>query len=345
MKHLSYSSTNRSRKIECDVLLTNKCNLSCRHCLYIERNPQKRDLSADDFNNLLAKLEGTDSEVHLLGGEPLCRQDIVDLVSEITRRGLTAKILTNGYALSKDLLLKLKEAGLKGIGVSIDGTKESHNVNRGNTLAYERVMNALDMIREFGFLPKVSCAVHSGNKDSLCPLLLELEARGVKRILIEHVLPIGHGRQLTGQNLTPDEWKSLIEEIQKFKKQKCLTISIAIQEVYSGGSNNPFSCECVSGKYPILDESGSLYPCIILYAAGASLSHISSDSIMFPYMREQIIEFISNTTTKLPQPYMLGKMQIKCPAVQLLLANNVLNLDNIKETRNVIGCFHRVIII
>lgn len=341
----SFSSTNRSDRIECDVLLTNRCNLSCRHCLYIERNPIKKDLSTNDFFELLNKLEGTDSEVHLLGGEPLCRHDIVDIVSEITRRGLIAKILTNGFALSRDLLFKLKEAGLQEIGVSVDGTKESHNENRGNPLAYHRVMRAIEMIKEFGFEPKVSCAVHYKNKDSLCPLLLELEARGVKRILIEHVLPIGHGRQLTGQNLTPSEWGSLIKRIQEFKEHNRLTISIAIQEVYSGQSNRPFVCKCISGKYPVLDEFGFLYPCIILYAAGAYLCHVSAELCSVSNMQEMIKEYVSRVTAVLQQPYMYGKMEIKCPAVQLLVDNEAINLDNIKNSSNVIGCFHRVLII
>lgn len=344
MKDILNSFTNRSSKIECDVLLTNRCNLSCRHCLYIERSSQKKDLSIDDFKDLLTRLEGTESEVHLLGGEPLCRHDIVDLVYEITRRGLVAKMLTNGFALSKELLFKLKEAGLKEIGVSVDGIRESHNRNRGSVQAYDRVMDAIEMIKEFGFIPKVSCAIHSGNKDSLFPLLLELEARGVKRILVEHVLPIGHGRQLTGQNLTPKEWISLIEEVHRFKKQKNLTISIAIQEVYSKGSNKPHSCECVSGMYPVLDEFGLLYPCIILFAAKASMFHISTELCKFPNNKGQIADFISKITTSLPQPYMYGNMEIKCPAVQLLLENKTLNLDNIKDSQNIIGCFHRVVV-
>ncbi len=66
MGRFPLSSTNRSGKIECDVLLTNRCNLSCRHCLYIEHNPQKMDLATNDFEELLTKLEGTGSEVHLL---------------------------------------------------------------------------------------------------------------------------------------------------------------------------------------------------------------------------------------------------------------------------------------
>lgn len=345
MNQFVYDSTNRSGRIECDVLLTNRCNLSCRHCLYIERIPQKKDLAASDFDELLRRLEGTGAEVHLLGGEPLCREDIVDIVSEITRRGLVAKILTNGFVLTRSLMFRLKEAGLKGIGVSIDGVRESHNINRGNSLAYDRVMNALELIKESGFPTKVSCAIHSGNRDSLCPLLLELDKKGVGRILVEHVLPIGHGRQLTGQNLSPDEWRGLIEEVHEFKERNHLSIRIAIQEVYSARNTSPFRCECLSGRFPVIDESGLLYPCIILYAADASLSHISAFPDGLSALGARSTGFVSEIKSSLPQPYMHGRLEIKCPAVQRLVSQGGLNLDNVMESDVVLGCFHKVILL
>jgi len=49
--------------------------------------------------------------VILTGGEPLLRNDILDLVSYGTKRGLRMVMATNGTLLTKEIVQDLKEAG------------------------------------------------------------------------------------------------------------------------------------------------------------------------------------------------------------------------------------------
>lgn len=338
-----YSSTNRSGKIECDVLLTNRCNLACKHCLYIERNPEKKDLSSDNLERLLSQLEGSGAEIHLLGGEPLCRADICDIVDSITKKGLVAKILTNGYALTEQLMRSLVDSGLQEIGFSVDGTEKIHNLNRGNLQSFEKVINAIEIAKSFGFSPKVSCAVHKGNASSICSMLHLLDERKVKRILLEHVLPIGHGQQLIGQNLNPLEWTELISDIRNYKIEKALSINIAIQEVYSPKESDDFACVCSSGKVPIIDEWGNCYPCIILFAADAKIGSLSDESINAMMRKSNIENYLSELINF--DYYAHGNMIIKCPAIRLLLKTRALDLDNIRDYKYSMGCFHRVIVL
>lgn len=337
-----YSLTNRSGNIECDVLLTNRCNLACKHCLYIERYLEKKDLSSEILEKLLSQLEGSRAEIHLLGGEPLCRADICEIVESITRKGLVAKILTNGYALTEQLMRNLADSGLREIGFSIDGIENIHNLNRGNPLSFGRVMNAIEIAKSFGYLPKVSCAIHKDNVGSICSLLQLLDERKVGRILLEHMLPIGHGRQLVGQNLNPAEWMELISEVRRFKIEKKLNIRIAIQEVFEPRESN-FSCACISGKVPIIDEFGNCYPCIILFAANAKIGSLSGDNINVLMKKNRIEKYLSECVP--PEYYELGNLVIKCPAIQILLKSGALSLDNLLNYNYSIGCFHRVIVI
>jgi len=83
--------------------------------------------------------------ISLAGGEPLLREDIVDIVRLISRWHMPF-ITTNGYQAYEELAHALFAAGLWGISVSIDyANAERHDRARGVPGAYERAVRALDM--------------------------------------------------------------------------------------------------------------------------------------------------------------------------------------------------------
>lgn len=99
---------------------TSKCNLYCEGCYrknekdgYKSFEAIKKDL---DVFTSLRKSDG----ISIAGGDPLTHPDILDIVAEIKRRNLKPIINTNGLALTKDLLKKLKKAGVFGFTFHID---------------------------------------------------------------------------------------------------------------------------------------------------------------------------------------------------------------------------------
>ena len=55
-----------------------------------------------------------------LGGDPLLRSNLLELVGHATGLGLRTSVDTNGYLLDEATVLKLKDAGIGNINVSID---------------------------------------------------------------------------------------------------------------------------------------------------------------------------------------------------------------------------------
>ena len=81
--------------------------------------------------------------VSLAGGEPLLRQDIVEIVRLIGRWHFPF-ITTNGYLLTEELARDLFGAGCWGISVSIDyADADRHDAARGVKGAYEQAVRAL----------------------------------------------------------------------------------------------------------------------------------------------------------------------------------------------------------
>jgi radical SAM protein with 4Fe4S-binding SPASM domain len=143
--------------------VTNLCNLRCKMCGQwgetgifrsqsgsaaatdgvIERERIReliglqRQLALADYVRLLDELAPSHPIISLFGGEPLLFPDILPLVGEIKRRGLTCTVITNGGRL-EPLARDLVEAGIDSIAVSIDGPPEVHNRIRGSVDSFEK---------------------------------------------------------------------------------------------------------------------------------------------------------------------------------------------------------------
>jgi len=121
------------------IILTDRCNLACRHCAVA--NLRKVDYPWSRVRADLALLHDQGVRVlFLYGGEPLLWHDgghrLVDVIAEARRMGFASvNVVTNGTR-----GLDLAQADL--VLVSVDGTREHHDAIRGRT--YERVMAAID---------------------------------------------------------------------------------------------------------------------------------------------------------------------------------------------------------
>jgi MoaA/NifB/PqqE/SkfB family radical SAM enzyme len=97
----------------------------------------KRQLALSDYVRLLDEIAPWRPIVSLFGGEPLLYPDILPLVREIKKRGLTCTVITNGGRL-EPYAKELVEAGIDSIAVSIDGPPEVHDRIRGKAGSFEK---------------------------------------------------------------------------------------------------------------------------------------------------------------------------------------------------------------
>jgi MoaA/NifB/PqqE/SkfB family radical SAM enzyme len=108
----------------------------------------KRQLALDDYVDLLDQIAPFQPIVSLFGGEPFLYPDLLPLVREVKKRGLTCTVITNGGRLEKNAR-ELVEAGIDSIAVSIDGPPELHNRIRGQGDSFERAAAGVRAIARF----------------------------------------------------------------------------------------------------------------------------------------------------------------------------------------------------
>jgi hypothetical protein len=98
---------------------TQACNLACDGC-YRENVKQHKSLDEVQGDlDVFARLRNFDG-VSIAGGDPLMHPELPAIVRRVTAMGRKAIINTNGLALTKDLLLELKAAGLVGMTFHVD---------------------------------------------------------------------------------------------------------------------------------------------------------------------------------------------------------------------------------
>jgi len=110
--------------------VTDKCNLNCPYC-FANSGKGKTDPTRQEIINMLWKLKETGCiAVQYTGGEPLIREDIVELVSLAKDIGFThMQIATNGVGLAEkqELAKELKDAGLNTLYVKFNGITKKTN--------------------------------------------------------------------------------------------------------------------------------------------------------------------------------------------------------------------------
>ena len=98
---------------------TVKCNLTCDGCYRKNENKHKSLDQIKEELKVFRNLRKVDG-FSIAGGEPLLHPDIVEIVRLIKEGGDKPIINTNGLALTKELLMELKKAGVFGFTFHID---------------------------------------------------------------------------------------------------------------------------------------------------------------------------------------------------------------------------------
>jgi probable molybdenum cofactor biosynthesis protein A, archaeal len=146
------------------ISITNRCNVNCFYCHHDGILPQKYEMTPDEIHRIaqVARSIGV-RKIRLSGGEPLIRDDIVEIVSKISSIGFKdVSITTNGTYLDK-YADSLVEAGLNRVNVSLDTLNpETYQfITKKNYL--EKAKQGIIRAAESGLYPvKVNMVVMKG---------------------------------------------------------------------------------------------------------------------------------------------------------------------------------------
>jgi radical SAM protein len=197
--------------------MTQACALACRHCrAEAVPEPHPKELSFQDGVSLLQQIkEFGDPLPHLIltGGDPLKRLDLFELIDEAQRYGIGVSITPAATpALTYEVLKRLKEHQVEGLGLSLDGsTSERHDSIRGVPGTFDRTMQAIRWAQELEMPLQINTLVSAETASDMPAVYELLKPYGIARWSLFFLISVGRGTVL--QPLSPEKGEEMMKWI------------------------------------------------------------------------------------------------------------------------------------
>ena len=194
--------------------LTDRCNLSCRHC-GSNCAAQGQSLTVEDVRRVLITLSPERPMICLTGGEPLLHPDFFEIAGCVRSLGFSWGLTTNATLIDDAVAKKLRQAGMATVSVSLDGLERSHDLLRRQKGAWSRAIDGLNALQRAGFEPQVTTVVHRENLDDLEPLYEMLGKLQIKSWRPINIEPIGRAYGGKDLLLSPEQFVNLLSFIRE----------------------------------------------------------------------------------------------------------------------------------
>jgi len=138
----------------CCFSITLRCLTRCKSCyIWKQKEDFCKELPVESWIAAVKSLSGfldKKTDIIITGGEPLLKENILDLITFCSNKGIKISLQTNASLINKELVKKLADAGLWRIGISLYSLREEiHDYLRGRKGVYRKVLEAIDFLSKF----------------------------------------------------------------------------------------------------------------------------------------------------------------------------------------------------
>ncbi len=319
VRMLTDDSSDRPRPIYVVWEITMKCDQPCEHCGSRAGPARTDELStAESFEiaESLARL-GT-REVTLIGGEAYLRPDVYDLVRKLHSLDLRVTMQTGGRAFTAERARAFKDAGMDGIGVSIDGPARVHDRLRGNLGSHQAAVRALDHAREVGMALSANTQVNRLNWNMLEETAATLRAHGVESWQVQLTGPMGRAADHPEWILEPYRVVDVIESLAEIQRKASEEHNAGLAPFFNVVPNNnigyfgpheqiirsrPGSPEahfqgCIAGIFGMgIESDGTVKGCPTLPTAAYGGGNVREMKLEELWEKSDVIRFARDRTT------------------------------------------------
>ncbi|HEX3696508.1 MAG TPA: radical SAM protein [Polyangia bacterium] len=182
--------------------ITLRCDLACVHCGSRAGRARPDELTTAECLDLVDQMADLGvREVTLIGGEAYLRDDWLEIVRALRRRGIQATMTTGGRGLTAERVAAAAEAGLQSVSVSLDGLEATHDRLRGVRGSYQSALSALSNLRAAGLNICVNTQVNRLSLAEMPAILDTVIAVGAKAWQVQ--LTAAMGRAADQPDLLP----------------------------------------------------------------------------------------------------------------------------------------------
>ena len=222
--------------------VTGACNLRCRHCFMSAPHAKHGAPSHEQIIQIADQLaECGVLRVGITGGEPLVREDLLDIVDALGERGIgISSIYTNGWLLDEAFLDELDKRHMHpSFQLSYDGVGW-HDFLRGVPGAEERTIEALKLLQARDFYVSIGMCLHRKSRHVLRESVNLLASLGVRSLKCGPMQEQGEwlNPEVRELQLTQEEALQVFEEYipQYFEDDAPLPIMMGGYFMYTPGN-------------------------------------------------------------------------------------------------------------
>jgi PqqA peptide cyclase len=245
--------------------LTHRCPLGCPYC----SNPLKLDPRADELDTATWARVFREAaalgvlQVHLSGGEPAARRDLVEITAAARTAGLYANLITSAVGLTEKRLDALADAGLDHVQISIqDSIEASADRIAGYDGAYARKRALAAQVVRLKLPLTVNAVVHRANIERVGDLVELALALGAGRVEIAHVQYYGWALENRATLMpTPEQVKRAVDEVEALRQRHHgrIVIDAVVPDYYA---KYPKPCVGGWGRRSLnVTPTGRVLPC------------------------------------------------------------------------------------
>ena len=274
---------------EVHIRLTKRCNLKCKMC-DIWKSIHTKELSVEQWICIIDKLYQWLGKFRLefAGGEILLYKDFLKIIRFCKSKGVYTSLTTNGTLIDEKMAIKIIEAGLDNINISLDTLRKSlYQYLRGEN-ALDKVLDAFRLLRKYRKITPnicVACIIMEPNLEEIIRLV-EFVKKGSADWISFQVIDNNFDKEYDPLWFRRSEfWVKDFSEVEKVintlitMKKRGYPISNSIQQLLSFKEyfKDPLRFikrwRCNSGRENIIiDTDGSVLLCWNMPAVGNILN-------------------------------------------------------------------------
>lgn len=214
--------------------VTRACQLKCVHCRAdAQLRPDPNELTHEEGIRLIDQIYEMDNPMLVFsGGDCMMREDLFDLADYAIKKGMRVSMTPSATPnVTREKIVKSKEAGLSRWGISLDGpNKEIHDKFRGTEGSFDMTINIIKHLNELDMPFQIQTVISRYNVDYLeemAKLVADLKA-SVWYIFL--LVPTGRGQG--SACLTPAEHEKVFRWLYELSKTAPFDIKTTASQHY-----------------------------------------------------------------------------------------------------------------
>ena len=266
---------------------TNRCNLKCAHCYQDAGDATAKELTTEEAHALIDGIARAGFKVMIFsGGEPLMREDIFDLVSYARDSGLAPVFGTNATLITPDIAKKLKVAGARAMGISLDSLDPAeHDAFRGVEGAYAATMAGIEACKAAGLPFQIHTTVMDWNRPQITAITRFAEKIGARGHYIFFLVPVGRGLAASIDAINVMENETLLQDIMRTSAEVSIEVKPTCAPQFTRVAKQldiatRFNRGCLAGlTYCVVGSEGIVRPCAYMTCEAGDVRQTPFDEI------------------------------------------------------------------